>query len=407
MKKLLMGITSLLLVGQAYATTSQASYKSLKSRAMGGTTILSEASDEALLSNPAMLNFIDRFELNLLGVEFNVGDNTLDLYDSYTSMLEEIDKIKDETKIIELLQAYLDGESVVIDGTEFNKEKHKIGNEKLALEAASVISFVKHNFGIGVFNTLNINDVTLVDNPSSPTVNIDLKANTEIPIGFAFDFGNKDQFAVGLSARYLIGAGIKDTYTASDLADMTGDSANSDSVLNLESYSGYGFNLGTVWKTDYLNYALTVNDLISSITVDSKDDAGNKVSRSDKLGTNVSIAISNKYHDYERDGNWFNKNIFWTAELKNIFSADLDGDGKKDDNFWKKVHLGTETKLLDSGIFAFDLRVGLNQGYLSFGFGTEVFSFLNVEYANYTRELGPHLGMKEERLHSLAFNIRI
>ncbi len=407
MKKLLMGITSLLLVGQVYATTSQARYQSLKSRAMGGTTILSEASDEALLSNPAMLNFIDKFELNLLGAEFSVGNNTLDLYESYTSMLEEIDSLQKETKIIELLQAYLDGRTVVIDGKSYNNEKHKIGNEKLAIEVASIISFVKHNFGVGVFNTININNVTLVDNPSSPTVKVDLQANTEIPIGFAFDFGTKNQFVVGLSGRYLIGTGVKGTYTASDLSNMTSNNANNDSVLKLESYSGYAFNLGTVWKTDYLNYALTINDLISSISIESEDDNGNRISRSDKLGTNVSIAISNKYHDYERDGNWFNKNIFWTAELKNIFSADLDGDGQKNNNFWKKVHLGTETKLLDSAIFDFDLRVGLNQGYLSFGFGTEIFSFLSIEYANYTRELGPHLGMKEERLHSLAFNIRI
>jgi hypothetical protein len=62
MKKTIIALASLLAVSStAYGSTTIAKYESLKSKAMGGTTILSEASDEALLSNPAMLNLIDEF----------------------------------------------------------------------------------------------------------------------------------------------------------------------------------------------------------------------------------------------------------------------------------------------------------------------------------------------------------
>jgi len=58
-------------------------------------------------------------------------------------------------------------------------------------------------------------------------------------------------------------------------------------------------------------------------------------------------------------------------------------------------------------LIEFNLRAGFNQGYFAFGFGTELFRFLNVEYANYKRELGPHLGMKEEQVHAIGVNFKI
>jgi hypothetical protein len=333
----------------------------------------------------------------------------MDLANAYMNMMDDISGLEDENKVIEVLKAYLDGESTTINGKVYNSDGDKIANEKLSVEITDVISFVRHNFGLGLFTTIDVDDITLVDNPSSPQVTVDMKGNLEVPVGLAYDFGSKDQFVIGGSVRYIVGAGASTTIDSGDLADLAGDNndVDTESVLGVEQYAGVSVNLGTIWKTNKLNYALTVNDLFSSLEVDKYNDAGDKVNSTESLESNVSIAISNKYHDYERDGNWFTKNIFWTAELKNIFSADLDGDGEKDDNFWKKIHLGTDTVLLDNKFLDFDLRVGLNEGYFTFGFGTELFSFLNIEYSNYTRELGPHLGMKPERLHSLGFNFRI
>lgn len=404
-----------LLTFSVSGAVTQAKYQSLKSRAMGSASTLAEAGDASLLSNPAMLNMIDEFQINLLGIDITAGDNTLDLIDAYQNLVDDIDAIGDnDSGVVEILKAYIDGETVEIDGKYYNTDRNKIGNEKLVAEFSSVISYVRHNFGIGIFTAININDITLVDNPTSPFVTFDARGNVEVPVGYSKDFGSKNQFALGGSLRYIVGAGASGRLDANELIDYTDDNKDDDYVnalMELEEYSGYSFNLGGVYKGNRLNYALTINDLFSSMSVDRynelADSSVEKVNSSESLETSVDIAISSKYHDYERGGNWFEKNLFWTAEIKNIFSADLDGDGEKDDNLWKKTHLGSEVTIFENPIVSFDLRAGINQGYFAFGFGAEFFSLVNLEYANYTRELGPHLGMKEERVHSLGFNIRI
>lgn len=397
------------------ASVTQAKYQSLKSRAMGSASALAEAGDASLLSNPAMLNLIDEFQINLIGIDVTAGQNTFDLIDSYQSMIDDIDAVGDnDSGVVKILKGYIDGESVVVDGKTYNSDGKKIGNEKLVAEISSVISFVRHNFGIGIFTAININDITLVDNPTSPYVSFDVRGNVEVPVGYSMDFGSKNQFAIGASLRYIAGAGMDGRMDANELISYNDDNEDDDYVnalIGLEEYSGYSVNFGGVYKGNSLNYALTINDLFSSLSVDRynelADSSVEKVNSTESLETSVDIAISNKYHDYERDGNWFEKNLFWTAELKNIFSADLDGDGEKDDNLWKKTHLGSEVNVFRNPIVSFDIRAGINQGYFAFGFGAEFFSLLNLEYANYTRELGPHLGMKEERVHSLGFNVRI
>lgn len=397
------------------ASVTQAKYQSLKSRAMGSASALAEAGDASLLSNPAMLNLIDEFQLNLIGIDVTAGQNTFDLMDAYQSMIDDIDDAGDnDSLVVEILKGYIDGTRVERDGKTYNSDGKKIGNEKLVAEISSVISFVRHNFGIGIFTAININDITLVDNPTSPFVSFDVRGNVEVPVGYSMDFGSKNQFALGTSLRYIAGAGMNGRMDANELISYNDDNEDDDYVnalIGLEEYSGYSVNFGGIYKGSTLNYALTINDLFSSLSVDRYNELTNgsveKVNSSESLETSVDIAISNKYHDYERDGNWFEKNLFWTAELKNIFSADLDGDGEKDDNIWKKTHLGSEINVFRNPLVSFDIRAGINQGYFAFGFGAEFFSLLNLEYANYTRELGPHLGMKEERVHSLGFNVRI
>lgn len=416
MKKIL--LTFILILGTNYsllANARQAKYQSLKSRAMGSTTILSEASHSALLSNPAMLNFVDKYEINLLGIDLTTGGNTFDLIDGYKAMIDDIDAIGDDSEgdVIKILKAYIEGEAININGKLYNKDKHKIGNEALVAEISSVISYVKRNFGVGVFASIDINEIKLVDNPSSPFVSYDVIANVEAPIGFARSFGARNQFVLGSSIRYIKGAGARGRLDAQGLIDYTGDDKDDDytkAVAGFEEFDGYGINVGAIWRRNKLNYGISIENLFSSLSVDTYYKEGNSGVRknsSESLATIVNIALSSKYHDYERAGNWFEKNLFWTAEIKNIFNEDINGDGEKDDNFWKKIHLGTEISIFNNHLVAFDLRAGFNQGYFAFGFGTELFRFINIEYANYKRELGPHLGMKEEQVHAIGINFKI
>ena len=114
---------------------------------MGGATILSEVNENALVNNPALLNEIDKWELNLFGMSVSVSPDTIDTADGIQSMMDALDSIGDnnDDEIVNLLSAYLDGTEVVIDSTTYNTEHYKLSNQKLVLDLTQVIAYAKKN----------------------------------------------------------------------------------------------------------------------------------------------------------------------------------------------------------------------------------------------------------------------
>ena len=66
-----------------------------------------------------------------------------------------------------------------------------------------------------------------------------------------------------------------------------------------------------------------------------------------------------------------------------------------DTSFFKKTHLGLEKSVLFDIV---KLRGGLNQGYVTAGFGIDVW-LVKFNYAYYTQELGPEIGMEPLKTH--------
>jgi hypothetical protein len=121
----------------------------------------------------------------------------------------------------------------------------------------------------------------------------------------------------------------------------------------------------------------------------------------------INVAISNKFDKKDRLDTWWDKYAFWTLELKNITNADINGDGYDDENFYKKIHFGASSHVFNNKWVRLELRGGLNQGYPTFGFGSELFSFLNLDYAYSTREAGLTVGSKPETLHTISLDFRM
>jgi hypothetical protein len=98
--------------------------------------------------------------------------------------------------------------------------------------------------------------------------------------------------------------------------------------------------------------------------------------------------ISNKYDKKDRLEKWWDKNVFWTLELKNLTNTDLDADGEKDDNLYKKIHFGASSMVFNNKWIKLDLRAGLNQGYPTYGlerlasYIQEVDSVYDIEWAD-------------------------
>ena len=122
MKKLSLLLVGLLISSGIYAEkVRMTNYESVKQKAMGGATILSEVNENALVNNPALLNEIDKWELNIFGMSVSVSTDTMDTADGIMSMMDDLDSIgDDDTNIINLLTAYLNGTDVVINSTTYN-----------------------------------------------------------------------------------------------------------------------------------------------------------------------------------------------------------------------------------------------------------------------------------------------
>ena len=407
MKKLSFLLAGLLISGGVYASNvKMTQYESVKQKSMGGATILSEVNENALVNNPALLNEIDKWELNLFGMSVSISKDTVDTANGVKSMLDDIDSLGDgnDDKIISLLQAYLDGTTWTDDltGVTYNTDLNKLSNKKLVLDLTQVIAYAKKNFGVGIFTAINVNDMRLINNPVSPEIKMDISGTVQVPVGFSFDFGNKSQYVIGTAVKAVAGGNAIADLDATDLA------ANGDIPITIQSYSGMALDLGGIYKTGYLNYALTINNAFSKLDVTEKVGDGAEVDISGKkLPLTVNFAISNKYDKKDRLDKWWDKYVFWTLELKNLTNTDLNADGEKDDNFYKKIHFGASSMVFNNKWIKLDLRAGLNQGYPTYGFGTELFSLVNLDYAYSTRELGPHIGMKEETLHSITIDFRM
>lgn len=408
MKKISLLLASILLTSAINAVTiGVTSYESTKQKAMGGATILSEVNENALVNNPALLNEIDKWELNIAGFSTSISAETPEIADGLTSMMDELNGVTDDSKIINVLTAYLDGTvwTDTSNGKVYNQDTFKLSNKKLVLELTTVIgAFAKKGFGIGVFGSANVNDLRLVNKPASPEITIDAGLTLQVPIGLAMDFGKKDQYIIGTSVKLIGGLNASAKINAGDLS--AGDDA--ELPVDVENYNGVTVDLGAIYKSNYLNYALTINNAFGKIDAVSIDKDKKETTINDaNLPMVLNVAVSNKYDKKDRLNSWWDKYAFWTLELKNITNADVDGDGYDDENLYKKIHFGVSSSIFNNRLVKLDLRGGLNQGYPTFGFGSEFFSFLNLDYAYSTREAGLNVGSKPETLHTISLDFRL
>ncbi|TDT68023.1 hypothetical protein EV215_1743 [Hypnocyclicus thermotrophus] len=408
MKKLFL-IIFIISATSIFAEVIPASYKTVKSNAMGGTTILAEKSDMSLIYNPAMLEFIDKWHLSFLGGNIGTGNETFEVAKALQNMMDAISNAN-EDDVPKILNDYLDGTNT----SGKNNDGNEINNKAIRADISGVIAsytgrIFGAGFGVGAFGNVNANEIALVNKPSSPELVLDMNTSLDVPLGISKSIGKNNQYSMGLSFRMVSATSMEASLGSSGLFELSDDNISDDkknSLLGYSEYSGFSTNLGAVWQTKKLNYAFTLKDFINSVKV-TKYENEEKIEEDDKLPLNLSIAISNKFTPEERGMNWYEKNIFWTVEIQNLLNKDLDGNGYDDTNFWKKLHAGAEIALINNKAFDFDFRVGLNQGYPTYGFGTQLFRTLLIDYAYFTKEVGPYIGSQEVNMHTFAFKIEI
>lgn len=406
-----------LFIFTAFATLSfsaddytKSSYKSIRSMGMGGTNVIAGFDESALLYNPALLKVMKGHKISFPSVNFSANSDTFDLMDAMQDLSDDADKINDEQNMLKLMQAYLNGETITVDETNgsvtLNSNKNKIPDKYLRGEFNSFTGFVNETCGFGVFTNMKSNQIGLTGDKVNPGIVINGEGNLEVPVGVAFKILNN--INVGASVRYIMSYKADKTLHYTELSDLSDENLTDNeklSIMNVEKAVGYGINLGTVMELKKLNVAMSLRDPISKVqTSKYVKNSSNSYELTDidkkSLPTNLSLGISNKpYIDGKQ------RKFFWAVELENILSKDLNGDGYKDKSFFKKLHAGTELYVLDWPGFDIKLRAGLNQGYITYGASMKIL-VAELEYANYTEELGPHAGMDKNTVNSLGMTIR-
>lgn len=377
---------------------------------MGGTNVVAGFDESALLYNPALLKVLKGHKIALPSVGISTNSDTFDLIDAIQDLSDDADKINDEQNMLKLLQAYLNGETLTVtdegNTVTINENKHQIPDKYLRGEMNSFTGFVTEGFGIGLFSNFKSNQIGLTGNKVNPAVVINAEGNLELPIGVAFKVFNKVN--IGASIRAIASYKANSTIHYVELSDLSDDATSDEqklSIMNVEEATGYGINLGAVVELNKLNLAVSLRDPISKVqTSKYVENDSNVYELQDvekkSLPTNLSIGVSNKpYIDGKQ------RKFFWAVEVENLLNKDLNGDGYDDKSFYKKIHAGTELYILDTSLLDLKLRAGLNQGYLTYGASLKLL-VVEVEYANYTEELGPRTGMEKNTVNSLGVTMR-
>jgi tetratricopeptide (TPR) repeat protein len=95
----------------------------------------------------------------------------------------------------------------------------------------------------------------------------------------------------------------------------------------------------------------------------------------------------------------FIKNCIVAGEISNLFG--VEPTTGRYEQFFKKIHLGGELDLKYAA-----LRLGISQGYPTFGFGIR-YGMFKADYAYFTEELGYFAGQWPSKRHVVSFGIEL
>jgi hypothetical protein len=188
------------------------------------------------------------------------------------------------------------------------------------------------------------------------------------------------QLSVGLAFKYIYRLESPETTVWGrdiDKIDVGDLFSNSKDTLAIQEQIKHGisFDAGALYHFGFLRIGATARDFAGYID-------GEAIERQFDLGVGYWIPHLMNRGLLER--------VIIAADIQNIAA---------DKNFWLKTHLGAEANIPMGS-----LRLGLNQGYPSWGFGLN-FWVLQIEFSSYSRELGEYPGHIEDHNYLMGFRI--
>lgn len=320
-----------------------------RSAAMGGTGVAFVKGPASLFINPASLARVEGFSLNIANLNLALSSNALDLKDEFH------------------------GSSNIT-----SQQVDSLYGKKIFTEASVYGGAVIPYFGVGAYSANTV--LMSFNNPSFPTFNVDFVSDYSYVVGFAVPLAEKTSF--GVAGRHVKRWGDKANILVSDLI---GNDAQEVIKSHINSKGK-----GNALDLSFLTTVKGPGDGDLNIAAVWKDVGDTKFDPT--LGAGPERQENNLILGLALINDW--KGLVWTNAFEYKFVRN-DGD------ITKKLHLGTELSL---GLV--DLRAGYGQGYLSYGAALDL-SFLVLEAAIYSSELGTSAGQTESNRYQLGLSLNL
>lgn len=325
----------------------QVLYQGIRPLGMGGAFMTLSNDENALFYNPAGLNDVkDKGKIKILNPFLAFSKDAVGF----------VQDLKD-----------LEGTNTAQVSDLLNKNLGKHHHLKTSLFP----SYYRSNLAFGILGqgTMDLE----VRNPSSPEVVSDAKLDIGGLVGAAWGLWD-DRLQMGVTAKVIHRQGIKKTFLPSDVV------ADFNPFEDTQRKTDFAFDLGSKF-----NFPFPFNPSVALVLQNISDlDFGELGEIPQQL--NAGIGINPE---------------FWILSSSLVFEVnDLTKNGGRDNDLYKRVHLGMEVRFP----MTIALRAGLNQGYLTAG-ATLDFWVLQFGYATYAEELGTYAGQRGNRRHAVQLSL--
>ena len=348
----MMSITSW---GWSASSTPQAIGNGIRVNAMGGAFVAIADKEDVLQHNPAGLTSVDRLHVDILHTSYAFSTDFIRSYKKVMGIQDKI-VVGGETS----LKAFTSSE--LTDMLAYN----------LNSNGAARIVFLMPNFGIGYYGTFNI-DLDIDQEISGISAKYDIRADSIILLGYAREWIIMETYplSIGMSLKYINRGRVNDRRHA---IEFFGYGLKD---LPQEDDKGIGLDFGFLINSHPdVKWGFAINDI-----------GGTKLTTS-LIRPNVRFGVT-----YSPEESPIQFPFLVSFELANLFDNNY--------TFGKKMHIGAEAYPI--GFLA--LRLGINQGYPTFGIGLKGGSMLNIDYAYYTQEKGGYVGQTPYSFHEFSLRI--
>ncbi len=362
MKKLMAVACVFMALGsvQAAAVEMDKLYTGVRPLGMGNTFTAIADDENAAFYNPAGLTSTEEGKVEILNPKIDVSTNTLDFQKDASNL-----KTGDTVGAVDMMRKYI------------GKHQH--------LGASAFPNYTRHNFEIGYLYKLGFD--AEVNSPSYPVLQADLKNDAGVFMALAHSFMD-DRLRLGATLKYVQHKRFYKEYTAVDIAN---NNTSYNFTDDLKSANKIGGDLGATYHFESEAWKPRVALAVQNV---------GGMDFGDYQATATSPVVPNAYKQQINLGFAVTRQIWVMKTTMAMDYDDIGGNVGTDKDKGKRLHMGAEMKF--PKILA--LRVGLNQGYLSYGAGLD-FWLLKLDYAYYKEEVGAYAGQREDARHVVELSI--